>query len=165
MRSSILVSASATAELDPSSVSPDWILSGAPKAEFKWLAGSRDGTAGLVIWDCTAGRFEWHYRDDEAVVVISGEVFIDTGSGQEHRLGPGDSAFFPAGSSCVWRVPDRVRKVAVLHKNLPHPLGLGVRAWNKLLSVLRRRGRSSLGPALLLLLAAQHGGLAFGGAG
>lgn len=164
MRNSITVSAAATAELDPSSVSPDWILAGTPKAEFKWLAGSSDGTASLVIWDCTAGRFEWHYSDDEAVVVIAGEVFIKTGSDEEQRLGPGDSAFFPAGSSCIWRVPDRVRKVAVLHRNLPLPLGLGMRAWHRLLRSLRRRERSSLGMGLLLL-APQLGCLLFRGVG
>jgi hypothetical protein len=53
-----------------------------------------------------------------------GEVFI-TEKSEERRLGQGDMAFFPAGSSCVWRVTDRVRKVAVMRKSLGYPLGLG----------------------------------------
>ena len=53
-------------------------------------------------------------------------------------------AFFPAGSSCTWRVVDRIKKVAILRKDLPLPLGFGVRAWHKLLRIVGLRGRSSL---------------------
>ena len=74
-----------------------------------------------MVWECTAGRFDWHYSEDETVVVISGEVFISTEKGEERRLGQGDMGFFPAGSSCIWRVNDRVKKVAVLRKDLPPP--------------------------------------------
>lgn len=81
-----------------------------------------------MVWECTAGRFKWYYDEDETVVVISGEVFIATDGGEERRLCKGDTAFFPAGSSCTWRVAERVKKVAILRKDLPFPLGFGVRA-------------------------------------
>jgi len=128
---SIVIAAAAAAELAPSPISPDWILNGEPEARKKELAKSRDQTSYVMAWDCTPGRFNWHYTQDETVVVISGEVFITIDEGVERRLGAGDAAFFPAGSSATWRVTQHVRKVAVLREALPHPLALFIRAWRK----------------------------------
>jgi hypothetical protein len=110
------------------------------------LAKSRDGTSYVVVWECTAGQFKWQYIEDETVTVTFGEVFISTEPGRERRLGQGDMAFFPAGSSCEWRVPDRVRKVAVMRKSLGYLLGFGVRAWYKLLSIAGLTDQSPLTP-------------------
>jgi uncharacterized protein len=150
MSKSIVIAAAKAADLEVAPISPDWILSGTPEARNRLLAKSYDGTASIMVWECIAGRFNWHYGEDETVVVIAGEVFITTENGEERRLGEGDMAFFPAGSSCTWRVVDRIKKVAILRKDLPLPLGFGVRAWHKLLRIVGLRGRSPLMPALLL---------------
>ena len=147
---SILIEAAASADLEPAPISPDWILAGTPEARGKMLAKSHDRTSSIWVWECTAGRFNWHYSEDETVVVISGEVFITTEKGPEKRLGQGDMGFFPAGSSCIWRVNERIKKVAILRKDLPPPLGIGVRVWHKLLRILGLRGGSSLAPAVHL---------------
>ena len=81
------------------------------------------------------------------MVVVSGEVFVTTETGEERRLGPGDFAFFPAGSFATWRVTKLLRKVAVLRDPLPRSLTLGLRVWNKLLRLagvgaIRKLGRS-----------------------
>src|SRR5437764_855491 len=86
---SIVIAAAATAELTPSPISPDWILNGEPEARNKQLAKSRDQTSYVMAWDCTPGRFNWHYVQDETVVIISGEVFITIDEGVERRLGAG----------------------------------------------------------------------------
>src|SRR5208282_5187284 len=92
---SIILEAAALAALDPAPITPDWILTGTPQARSKVLAKSHDRTSSIVVWECTAGRFNWHYGEDEAVVVISGEVFITSEKGEERRLGQGDVGFFP----------------------------------------------------------------------
>jgi uncharacterized cupin superfamily protein len=148
MSSSIVIAAAASSDLEPAPISPDWILSGTPEARSKLLATSHDGASCVMVWECTSGRFNWHYSEDETAVVISGEVFITTEKG-ERRLGQGDMAFFPAGSSCEWRVPDRVRKVAVMRKSLGYPIGFGVRAWYKLLSIAGLVDQSPLTSAVL----------------
>src|SRR5664279_2864182 len=111
MSQTIVVADAASASLSPSPITPAWILQGAPVARARPLAKSRDKTANIVVWECTPGLFNWHYAEDETVFVISGEVFITTANGAERRLGQGDMAFFPAGSSCAWRVTQCVRKV------------------------------------------------------
>jgi len=144
MSKSIVIAAAATADLEPAPVSPDWVLNGTPKTRSKELARSHDLTSYVMVWDCTAGRFNWHYSKDETLVVISGEAFITNEKGDERRLGPGDIVFFPAGTSCTWRVADYIKKVAFLRHTMPRPLGFGVLAWNKLLRIVGLTGRSPL---------------------
>ena len=141
---SIVIEAAASTDLEPAPISPDWILAGTPEARSKMVVKTRDRTSSITVWECTAGRFNWHYSEDETVVVILGEVFITTEKGEERRLGQGDMGFFPAGSSCTWCINDRIKKVAILRKDLPPLLGIGVRAWHKLLRTVGLRGQSSL---------------------
>jgi uncharacterized protein len=117
-------------------------VEGAPQAHARELARSADGTAVVVAWSCTAGRFHWHYSVDETVHVISGEVFVTNDDGVERRLGPGDMAFFPAGSRSLWRVPCAVRKLAVCRHSMPRPLGFALRAWKKLIALVTGQGGS-----------------------
>jgi uncharacterized protein len=134
-------------DLNPSPIRPEWILSGSPKAWSKEVTRSRDRMSQIVVWECSAGLFMWHYNKDESLVVISGEVFVTTQSGQELRLGPGDAAFFPAGTTCTWRVTGPLRKVAIMREPMWRPLGFAVKAWNRLLTIVGLTGRPSLAPA------------------
>jgi uncharacterized cupin superfamily protein len=149
MSKSIIITATASADLEPAPISPDWILNGKPEARAKLLAKSYDRNSYVMVWECTAGRFNWHYTEDETVVVISGEVYISTKQGKERRLGQGDMAFFPAGTSCTWHILDHVKKVAVFRKALPLPLGLALQAWHKLLRIGGFGARSPLMPTSL----------------
>jgi uncharacterized cupin superfamily protein len=124
----------ATVALDPAPIEAAWIIEGTPQARARELVRSADGTTVVVAWSCTAGRFNWHYRVDEMVHVISGEAFVTDENGAERRLGPGDMAFFPVGSRSLWHVPVAVRKLAVCRHALPMPLGFALRAWRRLIA-------------------------------
>jgi uncharacterized cupin superfamily protein len=126
----------ATVELFPSPLPADWILDGSPQAQATAIAHSRDGAMTVIAWSCTKGRFRWQYQVDEMVHILSGEVFVTDQSGAERRLGPGDTALFPAGSSSVWHVTRDVRKVAVCHVAMPKLVGLALRIWNKLCRIV-----------------------------
>jgi uncharacterized cupin superfamily protein len=144
MPKSIVIAASTMTDLDAAPIVPSWILSGAPEARNKLLANSEDRTTYIMAWECTPGRFDWHYTEDETLVIVSGEVFISNQAGQERRLGPGDMAFFPAGSSCTWRITEKVRKVAVVRSALPMPFALCLRVWNKMFQIMGLRPRSPM---------------------
>jgi len=139
-----------TAELDPAPIPSSWILAGTPVARNRKLVKSHDRTTDTVVWECTEGRFNWHYAEDETLVVIYGEAFITNERGEERRLGAGDMCFFPAGSSATWRVTDTIRKVAVLRQTMPRPLVFGLRVWNKLLRMAGLARRSPWAPIVLL---------------
>src|SRR5438093_1143372 len=104
MPKSIVMATAATADLDPAPIPTSWILEGTPEATRKQFVRTDDRNSYIVAWDCTPGRFTWHYNEDETLVVLSGEAFITTEEGEERRLAPGDMAFFPAGTSAIWRV-------------------------------------------------------------
>jgi uncharacterized cupin superfamily protein len=134
MSKTIITASPATLDLDrPGSIPADWILSGTPETRSKMLGRSHDWTSKIVVWECTAGGYRWHYNQDEVIIVISGEGFMTNGKGEERRFGPGDVGFFPAGTTCTWRHPDHFRKVAVLKESVWRPLGFGLKVWNKAL--------------------------------
>ena len=111
---------------------PRWVLSGVPRTRTWNLLRSHDLTSDLVVWECTAGVFECRYNRDETVVVVDGEVFVKDRQGDERRLGPGDLGFFPAGTCAVWRVPEHVRKIAILREPVWRPVGFALKAWKRL---------------------------------
>jgi uncharacterized cupin superfamily protein len=132
MSQHVIAANPATVELAASPFPAEWVLEGRPQAQATAIARSGDGAMTVIAWSCTKGRFRWQYDVDEMCHILSGEVFITDESGIERRLGPGDTVFFASGSTCLWRVTEDVRKVAVCHVAVPRLVGLGLRAWNKL---------------------------------
>jgi uncharacterized cupin superfamily protein len=141
---SIVAATPADVELAPEPIPQEWIISGTPVARGKMLVRSKDYTESVVVWDCTAGSFRWHYSQDETLLVISGDAFLLLENGSERRFGPGDLGFFHAGTTCTWRVADNIRKVAVVRETMWRPLGFGLKVWKKLLRVVGLAGKSPL---------------------
>jgi uncharacterized protein len=100
-------------------INSDWILEGEPVARNALLSRSEDQSAFTLIWECTAGVFDWHYDIDETVYILEGMVEVTDDTGATRRLDAGGTAFFPAGSHARWRVQNYVRKVAFCRNPLP----------------------------------------------
>lgn len=143
--SGLLVSATlADVKLEPGSIPPEWLLSGQPETRSKFLGRTADRLGYAMLWECGAVSYKWHYRNDEAYIVLSGEGFMTDEKGVEHRFGPGDVAFFPAGTKSTWRHPDHFRKVAVLKDSIWPPLAYALKAWNRLIHLFGKNGNSPL---------------------
>jgi uncharacterized cupin superfamily protein len=140
----IVMATPSAVELEPEPIPHEWILSGTPNARGKMLVRSRDYTESVVVWECTAGSFRWHYSQDETLMVISGDAYLLLENGEERRFGPGDLGFFHAGTTCTWRVANNIRKVAVVRETMWRPLGICLKAWKKLLRVVGLAGKSPL---------------------
>jgi len=110
---------STKAMLAPSPINPDWIREGRPAARNRVLERSSDGLACTILWECTAGKFEWHYDIDETIYIVDGNVIVSDEKTAPRRLGPGDVVFFPNGSRAHWHVESHVRKVAFCQRTLP----------------------------------------------
>jgi len=134
-------------ELSPCPIHPDWVIEGAPIARNFVLSRSADAAASTLIWDCTAGRFNWYYDIDETVYVLEGGVTVTDDAGVVHRLDPGDTAFFPAGSHAVWHVESYIRKVAFCRNPVPAPLMFAARVFRKL-ARMSGLSRPASGPAM-----------------
>lgn len=114
-------------ELRSSPINPAWVIEGTPEARNAELSRSADATASTLVWDCTAGRFEWFYDFDETIYVLEGEVVIESDTMPPTRFGPGDVLFLPNGSHARWHVPTYIRKLAFCRRTLPAPVGFGLR--------------------------------------
>ncbi len=102
-------------DLMPCPIRPEWILEGTPVARALKLAGAADGNLNCSLWDCTKGKFRWHFRSDEIVHILEGSVRVrDDETGIERLLGPGDVAMFPQGTTSVWEVNTYVKKLAII---------------------------------------------------
>ena len=127
----VLIADPASVELRPDPIRREWILSGVPQAASEILARSRDWLSVLVVWECSAGRFKWHYTRDETLIVVSGAASIVDEQGVEQHFGPGDVVFLPAGASRIWNIEDRVRKIALVRETLWPPLGMAAKVFKK----------------------------------
>ncbi len=136
MSQPVVFAALADVELDPAPIPQHWIIDGTPQAYSRRLSTSADGTAAVIAWSCTPGRFTWHYPVDEILHILSGEVFVTDERGKSRRLGPGDVAVFPAGCSSTWHVTQEVRKLAVCRHSMPRLAGYALRIWNNLGSII-----------------------------
>lgn len=126
----IVISVPADAKLESAPIPQDWIIEGKPEARRALLSRSADGAAVTVVWETSKGKFRWYFNIDETVDIVDGEVFVTDERNQERRLGPGDVAYFPAGTWSTWRVPDHLRKIAFIRHTMPTPIAWLTRAWN-----------------------------------
>lgn len=101
--------------MDPKSIDPSWIKSGAPVFLAGEYAESPDKRASCGVWSCEGpAKFEWQFGSDETVLVLEGRVEIDY-LGEKFVLEPGGTALFYAGTRAVWHVPKYVRKTYMIH--------------------------------------------------
>lgn len=141
----VIMGTAESCELNPEPISGPCILSGNPVARSKVVARSKDWSSSVVIWDCTAGSFRWHYGQDEVIVIVSGDMVLLLPDGTERRFSAGDYVFFPAGSVAQWRVDSYIRKVALLKEPMWRPLGFAMKAWNKILRNLGMTAHAPIG--------------------
>lgn len=124
--------------LDPSPIEPSWIIEGNPEARSRVLSTSACNTAKTIIWSCTDGKFNWYYDLDETIVIFEGSIVLESEGMPPKRYGAGDVIYFRGGTRAKWSVEGYVRKIAFLHLNNPFPLGIAIRAVNKLKSLVAR---------------------------
>ena len=117
--------------LSPAPIPSDWILEGTPEARVRVMATSDDNTAMTIVWDCSAGTFNWFYNLDETVSVVEGGMLLTDHSGTR-QVKAGDVIYFPAGSQATWKVDSYIRKVAFIRQPIPSSVSLGLKAWRKL---------------------------------
>ncbi|HTB67212.1 MAG TPA: cupin domain-containing protein [Steroidobacteraceae bacterium] len=127
---------SETCEFKNAPIAPAWILAGSPRARVALLSGSTDGTSFTVMWDCTAGRFNWFYAIDETVYILEGAVTLTLPSGATRQLVAGSNYFFARGTQAQWQIDSYVRKVAFCQEPMSGKLMLAARIFRGLKRVV-----------------------------
>lgn len=132
MSNPFIVVATTDVPLQSAPIEPSWIHEGNPVAMNAVLATSADGTASTIVWQCTEGKFEWHYDVDETIYFLEGSVVIEADGFPPRRLGPGDVLYFKKGAVARWHIEKRIRKLAFFRRTVPGFMGLGIRVLGKL---------------------------------
>jgi len=123
-------------DLGPADIAPSSVISGNPQARVKLIAQADDEEVNAALWDCTAGKFKWHFRSDELVHILEGAVTVSTTDGPTRHLKQGDVAYFAAGTDSVWDVKVYVKKLAVIRSNRESMVRRAQRKINRLLAEL-----------------------------
>lgn len=98
------------ARLQPAPIDPANVVAGDPKGATTVLRQSDDKTLQNGVWECTPGTFYLPHNYEETVTVVKGRVTVTPEGGEPTELGPGDTAFFPAGTRVLWEVHETLRK-------------------------------------------------------
>jgi uncharacterized cupin superfamily protein len=139
--SALIETASLTVNLAPRPIEPSWIIEGNPVAQSSVLSKSADGLASTMVWQCSEGRFNWHYDFDETILILEGSIVLESDTMKPTRYGPGDVIFFKDGAHAKWHVEGHVRKLAFCRKTQPALVGLALRVLSKLKRTLIPSGR------------------------
>jgi uncharacterized cupin superfamily protein len=148
MSSSLIETTKLAVNLTPRPIEPSWIIEGNPAAQWCVLSQSADGLASTMVWECSAGKFNWFYDFDETVLILEGSIILENDTMPPTRYSAGDVIFFKDGAHAKWHIEDRVRKLAFCRKTQPVLVGLALRVFNKAKRILMPPGKGQ--PASLM---------------
>jgi uncharacterized cupin superfamily protein len=128
--------ANTASNLTPSPIESSWIIEGSPKAEVALLSKSADGQAWTMVWQCSAGKFNWFYDIDETILILEGSIVLESDGMPPARYGQGDVILFKQGAHAKWHVEDHVRKLAFCRKTQPVLVNFAARVYSKIKKTL-----------------------------
>jgi uncharacterized protein len=138
---SLIETTNLVVNLTPRPIEPSWVIEGNPAAQWCVLSKSADGLAPTMVWECSAGKFNWHYDFDETILILEGAIVLESDTMRPTRYGPGDVVFVRNGAHARWHVESRVRKLAFCRTTQPFVLGFAMRAFNKIKRALMPSGK------------------------
>jgi uncharacterized protein len=106
--------ASAPAETTVSRPAADRLLGGAPQHIARNFFSDTTGQLFAGVWESTPGRWRVRYSENEFCHITSGEVRIESTSGDAWSFKRGDSFVIPAGFEGVWHVTQPLSKLYVI---------------------------------------------------
>ena len=127
-------------------INKGWVVDGTPEARGCPIFETADRGANVHEWQCSPGRFVWHYDVDEIVYIIEGNARIkDLATGLSTNITAGTSVLFQRGSSAEWTVDRHIRKIAINHVPLSAKLALLRNAWHRLKRLFGKTERAPNG--------------------
>jgi uncharacterized cupin superfamily protein len=128
--------ANTRSKMSLSPIERSWIIEGEPVAELSILSKSADSRAWTVVWQCSAGKFNWYYDYDETILILDGSIVIESEGMPPACYKPGDVIFFKEGAHAIWHVENSVRKIAFCRRTNPDFLNFAVRVVSKIKRIL-----------------------------
>jgi len=93
MSGALIETTNTSVRLTPKPIEPSWIIEGNPVAQWCVLSKSADGLASTMVWECSEGKFNWHYDFDETILILEGSIVLENDAMQPPILGIALRAF------------------------------------------------------------------------
>lgn len=87
---------------------------GAPIAETRSQSFPGASTTRAGAWECSPGDWRRQILQAEFCTILAGRATFEPDVGQAISLSAGQSFYFPANSTGVWRIEETLKKVFVL---------------------------------------------------
>jgi uncharacterized cupin superfamily protein len=100
-------------DLAPKPIDPTWIVEGTPQARARQLQFTEGAGFSAMLWESTAGRFDWHYGSDEIIHVLAGQAELTRADGSVQLIQQGDIVFFNRDQVVRWHIPVYLKKIAL----------------------------------------------------
>lgn len=92
------------------------VVSGTPDQAFDVLYTSQSGEMSAGIYECSAGKWQVAYSEDEFCTLTEGTVRLTDAAGKTEEFRAPDSFLIPAGFSGTWEAVTPVRKFFVIYE-------------------------------------------------
>jgi uncharacterized cupin superfamily protein len=97
-------------------VEQERIVSGQPKRTYKTLYSSKSDEFHSGIYECTAGKWNVTYNEDEFCTLLEGRVRLTNDKGETQEYNAPDSFLVPSGYQGTWEAVTPVRKFFVIYE-------------------------------------------------
>lgn len=97
-------------------VEQERIVSGQPKRAYKTLYSSTSDEFHSGIYECTAGKWNVTYAEDEFCTLLEGRVRLTNEKGETQEYNAPDSFLVPSGYRGTWEAVTPVRKFFVIYE-------------------------------------------------
>jgi uncharacterized cupin superfamily protein len=91
-------------EAEASEVSPDRLISGAPRQLVANYFSDQTGQFHSGTWSSTRGKWRIRYSESEFCCLTKGRVALEDATGRRWQFGPGEGFVVPAGFEGTWEV-------------------------------------------------------------
>lgn len=97
-------------------VAAERVIAGAPKSSYHMLYSSKSGEFHSGIYECTPGKWQVSYSEDEFCTLIEGTVRLTGESGETQEFTAPGSFLIPSGYKGTWEAVTPVRKFFVIYE-------------------------------------------------
>lgn len=87
------------------------VLDGDPQHKGRHDLGNFESSLQVGVWECTPGKFEYTYPEDEICTLLEGKIRVTDADGKTHEFGAGDSFYTDKGETVTWEVVETIKKV------------------------------------------------------
>jgi uncharacterized cupin superfamily protein len=97
---------------------PKRVVAGSPRSSYKIIYSHPSKEFYSGIFECTAGKWNVNYGEDEYCTLVEGKVVLTGEDGIPNEFSAPESFLIPAGFKGTWEAQTYVRRYFVIYEKL-----------------------------------------------